>query len=786
MEFWGHSQNAAGSGVPEPLKVHILAVARSAAEFAVAFGAHDQALMAGLLHDLGKYTPQFQQRVRGNGTGRDHASIGALAALYFYKKIQRSILPALAIEGHHAGLKTFHDSSTNYVRALTHAFNEASDRFTEINLDPPMEAFDADGLSLQPVRDGLIPNGTFTAANLFDARMLFSCLVDADFLETEAHFEGDSQTPRRPRPVGRALDFDLAIATLNKHIQRFDPPINELTRLRRQLFDACVEAAPQSPGLFTLTAPTGFGKTLAMLAFALHHAKAHGLRRIILVMPYLNIIEQTANIYRELFHADNGFAAHTVLEHHSLASDQEGANSADAKPHSADEQYADGKPSMQRLMSENWDAPVVLTTNVQLLESMMANKPSACRKLHRLAGSVILLDEAQTLPPALAKTTLATLSRLADPNGPYRASVLFATATQPAFDVLNSQVNPLASSGWQPREINPHQTSMFKIAASRVKVHWRHDKPLRLAQLASELSDHQQVLAIVNLKRHATALTNLLQEQHKCEGLVHLSTNMCPAHRMSVLKLVRQRINNGLPIRLISTQCIEAGVDISLPVVYRALAPLDAISQAAGRCNRHGELEQPGQFHVVQIDDDGKKTWPPGYEAGIRATQGWLTAMGHDASLDAQELLNDPARINAYYQKFYGSTQRDQYVLPDEQALHQAMIQGQFSEVAKQYKLIDSNTISIVVPYCMEIYQQLADQAEGGMDDAQARREWRRKASHHAVSIYRPAVWNSLAAVQFHPREEPVNETSEWFILKDPDQYHPQLGLQLLEDKWIV
>lgn len=745
--------------------------------------------MAGSLHDLGKYTKQFQRRVRGKDSGRDHASIGALAALHFYKKNKRSILPALAIEGHHAGLKTFHDTTINYVRALTHAFNEAKDRFTEINLDPPMEAFYADGLALQPVRDGLIPNSTFAAANLFDTRMLFSCLVDADFLETEAHFDGDAQTLRRARPVGPALNFDLAIATLNRHIQRFDPPRNELTRLRRLLFDACVEAAPLSPGLLTLTAPTGFGKTLAMLAFALHHAKTHGLRRVILVMPYLNIIEQTAKIYRELFHTDNGFAVHTVLEHHSLAADQQGSNSADTKPDSKDGQCTDGKPSMQRLMSENWDSPVILTTNVQLLESMMAHKPSACRKLHRLAGSVILLDEAQTLPPALAKTTLATLSRLADPKGPYRASVLFATATQPAFDVLNSQVNPLTSSGWQPREINPHQTTMFKMAASRVKVHWRHDQPITLEQLASEVSGHQQVLAIVNLKRHATALTTLLQKLQSWEGIVHLSTNMCPAHRMSVLKAVRQRIKDGLPISLISTQCIEAGVDISLPVVYRALAPLDAISQAAGRCNRHGELESHGQFHVVQIDDDGKKTWPPGYEAGIRATQGWLTAMGRDASLDAQELLNDPTRINAYYQKFYGSTHRDQCVLPDEQALHQAMIQGQFSEVAKQYKLIDSNTISIVVPYCIAHYQQLADQAEGGMKDAEARREWRRKASHHTVSIFRPSpdshVWNSLAAVQFHPREEPLNDTSEWFIAMDRDQYHPQLGLQLPE-VWMV
>jgi len=227
--------------------------------------------------------------------------------------------------------------------------------------------------------------------------------------------------------------------------------------IREQLFAMCVEAATRCPpGLFTLSAPTGSAKTLAMLAFALHHARQHGLRRVVLVMPFLNIIEQTAGTYRHLFSRENGFDHNTVVEHHSLANDSELDDT---------EERADGVVNSQRLLAENWDAPVILTTSVQCLESLMAHRPSPCRKLHRLARCVILFDEVQTLPPKLAKATLATLSRLADPAGPYRSSVVFATATQPAFEALHQQVSQLASAGWQPIEIAHDPEPMFAVAA---------------------------------------------------------------------------------------------------------------------------------------------------------------------------------------------------------------------------------------------------------------------------------------------------------------------------------
>ena len=240
-----------------------------------------------------------------------------------------------------------------------------------------------------------------------------------------------------------------------------------MVSLREKLMQNCIDAAEKPPGLFSLTAPTGSGKTLAMLAFALHHARKHGLRRIILVMPFLNIIDQTAKIYENIFSPENGFDLATVLQHHSMA-DIEFAESSNE---------TDEALNRKHLLCENWDAPVILTTNVQLLESLMADRPSRCRKLHRLAQSVILFDEVQTLPISLVKATLATLSRLSDPKGPYRTSIVFATATQPAFEAFNNDVlKDFTSAGWHPTEIVTETKPFYEVAALRHHVAWRYDE----------------------------------------------------------------------------------------------------------------------------------------------------------------------------------------------------------------------------------------------------------------------------------------------------------------------
>ena len=293
-------------------------------------------------------------------------------------------------------------------------------------------------MELPKVSGGLVPVITH-AADMLDVRMFFSALVDADFLETEAHFAGNSQEPYRPRADGPAIDLDPAIASLNDFLAavRREHRNSPISPVRDRLCQDCLAASARPQGLFTISAPPGTGKTLALLSFALQHAKTYNLRRIIVVMPFLNILDQTAKDYREIFSEQNGFDPRTVVEHHSLADHRDNPSEDGVD----DEAETDAK-TPPRLLAENWDAPVILTTNVQFLESLMADWPSRCRKLHRLARSVVLCDEVQTLPPSLAVGHVGHAVAFIDPAGPYQATVVFSTATQPAFDAFNKRLVP--------------------------------------------------------------------------------------------------------------------------------------------------------------------------------------------------------------------------------------------------------------------------------------------------------------------------------------------------------
>ena len=462
-------------------------------------------------------------------------TIGRPETLALSRYEARGLLPACAAAAHHVGLSQLPGDANALQKALTDAFVDPKrrDRYTDTNCKLLAQRFVSDGFSWPTITDGLLPVQQF-AADMLDARMLFSALVDADFLATEGHFNGDARTPFCPRAEGPTLDFDRAIKALTAFVAEVrrrrggDP----MAATRKALHATCLAAAEQSQCLFTLSAPTGTGKTLAMLAFALHHARRHGLRRIILVMPFLNIIDQTAKIYRSIFSAENGFPQYTVLEHHSLV------DRRDQKPGDAN----DGVQDFARLLTENWDAPIILTTTVQFFESLMADRSSRCRKLHRLARSVILFDEVQTLPLSLAVATLATLSRLADPEGPYRSTVVFATATQPAFDAFDERVRKEhLARGWQPVEMVPDAERLYAATSGRVRISWRHQTPMDLDGLAAELLQHPRVMCIVNLKRHAVHVARCLAD-HGAEGLLHLSTNMCPAHRALVLKCLDRRL----------------------------------------------------------------------------------------------------------------------------------------------------------------------------------------------------------------------------------------------------
>ncbi|MDD3244491.1 MAG: CRISPR-associated helicase Cas3', partial [Eubacteriales bacterium] len=536
----------APDGREQTLFDHLEGVAALAAEFAaafvVAFDAEENGSRMGMLHDDGKYSDAFQRRVRGSPERVGHSTAGAFEAAQ-----ARDLLAAFCIAGHHSGLP---DGGTQgdtpdkgtllgrLKRAQLKQIEDYSAFHTEVKVSPA-----------QPPQWA----AHMQATAFFYTRMLFSCLVDADFLDTEAFMQG-TQSQRGGFPALEAYRI-----LLREHIVPWlKSPAGALGEKRSEILRAVLAAAPQPPGLFTFTAPTGSGKTLASMAFALKHAAAHGLRRVIYVIPYCSIIEQTYRVFEDVF------GAGTVVAHY-----------ADVD-YGTDENRADAQRDHRYLAAENWDAPVIVTTTVQFFESLFANRPSRCRKLHNLAGSVLIFDEAQMLPISCLRPCVAAISELVKNYG---CTAVLCTATQPALGRLFEEKENLP--GVVPFELCPRREALYEQFR---RVRYETLGKLSDDALAQRLSALEQVLCIVNRRDQAQALFALLPE----EGRFHLSTTLCPAHRREKLDAIRQRLKNGLPCRVVSTSLVEAGVDVDFPVVYRALAGLDSVIQAGGRCNREG------------------------------------------------------------------------------------------------------------------------------------------------------------------------------------------------------
>ncbi len=646
MEYYAHTKDGQGQESWQKLDDHLDRVAELAAGFAASFGADEWGQAAGRLHDLGKYSQAFQDRLRG-GPRVDHATAGAQEA-HARLGPQAGKLLAYAIAGHHGGLPDGISSS----RPSLEKRLEKKDLPNYRHFPPDLVA----GLTLPrpQLRTKNVPAGFRIG---FFVRMVFSCLVDADYLDTERFVDPDKAAWRGGRPTLDQLHDRLQSYLLGLRAMAGDAPLNVR---RNEILDACLMQAKASPGFFSLTVPTGGGKTISSLAFALGHARKHELKRIVYAIPYTSIIEQNAKVFRDILGDE------AVLEHHSNL------------PQPEDEaQDEDAAWQRNRLAAENWDAPVVVTTNVQLFESLFANRPSRCRKLHNLAQSVIILDEAQMLPREVLLPCIEALRALVDDYG---ATVVMCTATQPAL----SDAEVFRDAAIRPRELSPNPGQLYEDFR---RVELIREGPMDDAALVARLAEQDRVLCIVNTRRHARELFVKLRQKVDPEGTHHLSALMYPGHRARKLDEIRDALKKGHPCRVVSTQLVEAGVDLDFPVVWRALAGIDSIAQAAGRCNREGFLDEKGRVHVFE-PEDGKL--PPSLRAPAEEARDVLRNCEDALSLEAVA-------------RFFANLFWRQEGLLDSKKIVTLMDEGwtkgniPFAEVARNFGLFDNPGEAVLV-----------------------------------------------------------------------------------------
>lgn len=647
--FFAHSTGLRDFSDWQPLATHLLNVAELARQKAIETGwtlLPEAAFAAGLLHDLGKYRPEFQQYIRQLRAKGDPLTFHKQAGVA--KAKESKLIPvAFAVYGHHGGIP---DKSEL----------EAGLKQPAANVDWSIAT--ADCLQLATLgSNSLDLSGPFHADLL--TRLLFSCLVDADWSDT-GEFERQSKNlPADPKPM--LLDPADRLGNVLQYIARRSASCKEehIRRIRTSILDACLLAADCPAGLFSLTVPTGGGKTLAGLAFALKHAAKHGLRRVIYVAPYMSILEQNIDVIREALGI--GPNALDLFEHYSLA-----------EPPGDDDNETSRMAAARR--AENWDSPFIVTTNVQFFESLFSNKPGRCRKLHNIARSVIILDECQTLPPGLVAPTCGMLKQVASELG---STIVLCTATQPAFN--HSSLKP--DERLDAREIIPANLNLFG-QLKRVHVTWpkQTDPRLSWSDVSKRMQAEPSGLCVVNTKKAARAVFDELKNL-STPGLFHLSTGMCPAHRREKLKEIRGRLAQGTPCYVVSTQLIEAGVDVDFPFLMRELAPLESIVQAAGRCNREGRMKGVGGHVLVFRSEESQMPPDRWYNAGRDTLETSFLSRGIEPQLD------DPAVIRDYFSRLYHTGMLDS---ENVQSMRQKY---QFKQIAQAYRLIDNNTEAVVV-----------------------------------------------------------------------------------------
>lgn len=638
---------------------HLINVAEQARKMAEPFNLGNPAFWLGLIHDIGKANPVFQEYLRNITEGKrvesePHAIWGA-SLIYALISTgteegngwERYSLPAM---GHHSGIPDRDEAALKMSDFLKR-------REDAIYLTKEYLKSLAEHVSNM---DEVLPDlyiGTHERVVLkeeFTIRMLFSTLVDADYLDTESHFRGKTSELRRKWPELESLARRFN-RNYENHIRSFKKGLNkEVREAREYVFDCCRNSSTEKSGIFTLTAPTGSGKTLGYLKFALDHALKHEKSRIIIVLPYTSIIDQTAATVRDLLGED------AVLEHQS---------SFDITQLESDEQL-----DRYLLAVENWDAPIIITTTAQFFESIFSNKPGKARKIHNIANSVVVLDEVQALPPELLDPTRDVIDTLVEE---YSVSIVLSTATQPSvFKDVGEMSN--AYTSLNAKEIITDYDRVFstlkRVDYEKIEgeTSWND-----LVDVAQKLD---QLMVVFNTRFQALKLYEMLKD---LGDTYHMSSLLCPEHRKAILKAVKTKLECGMPVRLISTQVVEAGVDIDFPEVWRALGPLDRIVQVAGRCNRNGKKKKG---RVLIFEPEGGATPRGPYKVGIEKSKILLN------KYDVNE-LHYPNIYREYFALLHSSINGDIFNI---QTLRKEM---RFGEVSKRYRLIKDETVAVVVPY---------------------------------------------------------------------------------------
>ncbi len=647
MVYYAHSENA--DGKKHLLSEHLSGTAKLVSSFSGDESYHNLFEITGLLHDLGKYQKDFQRYLIDGGRRGSvpHASWGAGYARNF------GILESsIAIDGHHKGLPDHADWKTDTAQFK----NNDISHFDEV----VREFLSDNSINESKFKETEIPsfNNIKSQRELF-TRFLFSALTDGDWLSTEAHFEPQTHSLR---PAFK-LQIDEMIQKLEAVFSQ-KSSAGEINVLRNEARAEALANSGMPCGFFSLSLPTGLGKTLTSMAWALYHAKANNLKRIIVVLPYVNIIDQTAAVFKDIF------GESSVLEHHFGYNEEHSSESS--------KECKTPEDRMKELACENWDYPLIVTTTVQFFESLFSNKPSKCRKVHNIADSVVIFDEVQTLPKHLI---LPTLQMLKDVHAVMKTSFLFCTATQPAFEKRQGfegidEIKPLIAS-----------PANFYEKTRRVRYSFINGlEPIAMDVLLQEvISRDDSTLIIFNTKKAAADFFELAasSSQNRYDESYHLSTAMCPYHRKEVIKQIIDGLSNGQKLLVVSTQLVEAGVDLDFPVVFRAAAPLESIIQSAGRCNREGKLgPEGGKTCIFRLADGGMP------DDTYRACAGHAIEM-----MKADfEKIHHYNMFNEYYRQIINL-----YVDPDKKGIGEAREKFNFETVNGLYKIIEKATVGLYV-----------------------------------------------------------------------------------------